>query len=194
MMDPAPVKRGPGRPRKEPVTIEQYRQELRDVTSGVSDMIRGEEKREPTATERMEALRELRRTQGVIVARPAGLTERMASYAGETDDLRKQQTESAVVMWLTEVANLGSGQDVDAAWYSFHFKSLKDRLFNEWERLRMQAERAHYKLASAAEVEAAAARREWQRKQDILKLNKDIAALEVQIAAKKQLLARLTAQ
>lgn len=149
------------------------------------------EKREPTATERMQAVVRVRDLGQMIVAMPDGLAEKAAAYGGMPDGLAKQNIEKAVHAWLAQIAAEGAGVDVDAAWYSLKAKVIKEKLYNEYLRLRLQAERSFLQLAAEVEREAAVARRIWQRKQEAAKLRKQIEADEKALAAKKQRLAQL---
>lgn len=149
--------------------LRETRAELHDAV-GMNDTLRW---REQTATERIEEILYLRGLGRPLLPVPAPCTE------------------GAVLVWLTEIAGKGAGQDADAAWYLLNDKTLKDKLYNEWQRLRLQADRNYCKLAAAAEVEQTGARREWQRKQDIANLKKQIAVKEASLAADKRRLAEM---
>jgi hypothetical protein len=81
---------------------------------------------------------------------------------------------------------------VDGVWLTFEAKTLKERFYNDWQRLRLEADRNWHALNMKAQEEGRAARLEWQRKQDVLKTKKDIAATEEKLVALKRRLAQLT--
>lgn len=149
--------------------------------------------RPPTATEQVQALMELRRLQGLIVPMPAALPDAAVQYSAMEDtNPQKRQIEQMAYAWLKQTAERGAGQDVDAAWYSLDAKVLKEKLYNQYEQLRLQADRSFHALAEAAEGERQAAHRVWLRKQEVVKLKKQIEDDEKALEAKKQRLAMLT--
>jgi hypothetical protein len=148
---------------------------------------------ERPATERIAALMELRRLKGLIVPSPKLLPvdDSKNAYQQEQDHKANAQT---ILAWLTEIADKGAGQDVEAAWLSLTtHKRLKEELFDQRTTLKLRADRSFYKLEQAAQAEETAARRVWQRQQDIEQLKKLIEASKKTIADCEKRLADLTA-
>lgn len=144
----------------------QTRAELRDATTGISDAIRGiesaaPEKCEPTATERIMALKALRqRMNGPIVQQPAPLTA------------------DAVRTWLARVAEIGSPGDLELAWHYLPDKTIKSKLEAEYKRLLTTSGQRYHKLQEAYKAEQQKARAERDAQARLHRLQQEAAATE----------------
>lgn len=128
-----------------------------------------EPRREPTATDLIEALAARRMAgNGYIIPPPGEVTLKTAKE------------------WLSQVAEAGSAGDVEIAWVrGIQNIHIKNGLAHEYERLRSVAGARHAGL----EIEAAAERRvehqAWVERTKAANLKRDIAAAEARLAALK---------
>ena len=126
------------------------------------------QKREPTATERLAAIKAHEfANNGLLVPMPAEITRQ------------------SVLAWLRAIAEIGGPGHVEIAWHRVQDGYIKNDLRNQYEQICIEAGRRYLPLVERAAAEQAAERAAYLERTAKADKARRIARLEAEVAALK---------